>query len=269
MVTDTISVNTIESRGLGCIVGEVLEGAIFGVFGCFQIFDVPDELICVPAIPISATIGMVVQATRASQDCKNKDCGTPSSITSGGNATTPCGTTRTYRINGAGEGAIEYQWNVVNGIPATATTSVPYLEVTPINPDERVIVSAGPVCATVEGTMGNPDIKEWSPLNNVDFDVLDLANTVSPLMLTSNSGNSNAQVGDITTFLIYGDGSSVTNQSITSISMSPQIGGITDNGDGSFDVNWFMAGTTTITVVKTNSCSNATTTATMTYVVSN
>lgn len=51
--------------------------------------------------------------------------------------------------------------------------------------------------------------------------------------------------------------------------MSPQIGGIQDNGDGSFDVTWFATGTTTITVIKTNSCSGETETRTIDFTVTN
>ncbi len=42
-----------------------------------------------------------------------------------------------------------------------------------------------------------------------------------------------------------------------SISMSPTIGGISDNGDGSFSITWFSSGNTTITATAINMCSNS------------
>ncbi len=250
-----------NAAGTGAIVGAIVLGSASGITCILS--GVPGEICAVPGAFIGAGIGAGIGALIGLIECNSDDyelCSAPTGITI--LPPSNCSTTTVASLagHGLGNGSIlkDFKWSgqnvILNGVtnPIDIRTTGASVTFTAINIEQSVSITGGPICddPTTEGT--SEDIW-YSTSRSIDF--LNFLEDPAPVSIGSNSGHSEFSIGNTDSFIIYGYNQYNNPNVEINISMSPTIGGITNNGDGSFNVRWFSSGTTTITITATNVCS--------------
>lgn len=226
---------------VGAVVGILVTGGAAPIFGAIA----------------GAIAGKVIAVQAIIKVCVNDVCNAPTDIVYEYDFAGDCNLTRTISVIGSGEDANVFRWRVENATyagstnplaPTVVQTTIPYLEVTQVNPFLDMIIDAGPVCnqednlewLRIRRTMGFPDIIE----------------NISPINIVPNS-TASPTINTTSTYLVFGSSQFNSVNIDYSISVSPSsIGGVVEDNDGHyFDVYWFGTGAATITVRAENSCS--------------